>query len=143
MKKNDFPWKSTGRLSTADKKRLLEKRAKDEKELLEKLKIPERDEERYPLPDEKDAVQAFSFVYMLNLVASNYDGNLNSLLLNFYKDFRACLDKNSGQEELASLISSLSGLKRYLADSKNPLFSREETPGEETPPPEKKTFPEN
>lgn len=143
MKKNDFPWKNTGRLSKADEKRLLEKRAKDEKELLEKLKIPERDEEKYPLPDQNEAVQAFSFVYTLNLVASNYDGNLNSLLLNFYKDFRACLDKNSGQEELASLISSLSNLKKYLAESKNPLFSREEPPVNETPPPEKKTFPKN
>ena len=142
MKKNDFPWKNTGKLSKADEKRLLDKRLREEKEILEKLNIPERDEEKYPLPDQSEAVQAFSFVYTLNLVASNYDGNLNSLLLNFYKDFRSCLDKSSGQEELASLISSLSNLKKYLAESNNPLFSRETPPQKEIPPEEKKTFPQ-
>ena len=101
------------------------KRREEERKLVEKMNIPPRDEVKYPMPNEKDLKNAGAFIYTLVLLAESYDGNLKALIWDFYVDFMNCMRKDSTQEQLHSLIGSLTILKEYLAASKNPLFTDE------------------
>lgn len=108
--------------SKADIKAAQEKRLKEEKELVEKMNIPPRDEKKYPNPDPEDMKNAGALLYTMNSVASSYDGNLNALIWSYYVKLMYCLRQESGQEELVDLIKSLTNLKTYLVQNKNPLF---------------------
>lgn len=106
---------------------LVEKRKKEEKELLEKLNIPPRDEEKYPMPEQKDIAEAGAFVYTLGCLSESYDGNLKSLVWRLYVDLKDCLKSDSTQEELFRMIRTLTDLKEYIAKSNNPLFAAPKT----------------
>lgn len=108
--------------SKADIKAAQEKRLKEEKELVEKMNIPPRDEKKYPNPDPEDMKNAGALLYTMNSVASSYDGNLNALIWSYYVKLMYCLRQESGQDELVDLIKSLTNLKTYLVQNKNPLF---------------------
>lgn len=109
--------------SKKDLEAIQKQRDKEEKELIEKMNIPPRDENKYPMPDEKEVKEAGAFLYTANSVASSYDENLQALLWKFNIDTMYALRANSGQDELFALIKSLTNLKEYLASSKNPLFA--------------------
>ena len=87
------------------------------------MNIPPRDEEKYPMPDETDVKNAGAFIYTMGVLAESYDKNLQALVWSYYVDLMKCLRANSGQEELFSMIGSLTNLKEYLAHSNNPLFT--------------------
>lgn len=118
--------------SKRDLEAIQKQRAKEEKELMEKMNIPPRDEEKYPMPGEDEVKEAGAFLYTANSVASSYDGNLQALLWKFNIDTMYALRANSGQEELFALIKSLTNLKEYMATSKNPLFAAPVNSGAKT-----------
>lgn len=109
--------------SKRDIEAIEKKRREEERELVEKMNIPPRDEEKYPMPNEKDLKNAGAFIYTLGLLAESYDENLKALIWSYYVDFMNCMRKDSSQEQLYSLIGSLTYLKEYLAKGKNPLFT--------------------
>ena len=111
--------------SKADIEAVNKKRAEEEKKLIEKMNIPPRDEEKYPMPDETDVKNAGAFIYTMGVLAESYDKNLQALVWSYYVDLMKCLRANSGQEELFSMIGSLTNLKEYLAHSRNPLFTNQ------------------
>ena len=55
--------------SKRDVEAMIKKRKEDEKELIEKMNIPPRDVEKYPMPDETDMKNSAAFIYNN---ASNY-----------------------------------------------------------------------
>lgn len=112
--------------SKADVEAMIKKRKKEEKELVEKMNIPPRDENKYPMPDKKDIAEAGSFIYTLGCLAQSYDENLKALVWQFYVDLKECVKRDSTQNELFSMIKTLTDLKEYLAASKNPLFAEPE-----------------
>lgn len=109
--------------SKRDVEALNKKRLEEEKELVKKMNIPERDETKYPMPEEKEIKEAGGFLYTMSSLASSYDKNLQALIWSYYIDLMYALRANSTQEELYSLIGSLTRLKEYLATSNNPLFT--------------------
>jgi len=109
--------------SKRDIEALNKKRLEEEKELIEKMNIPERDENKYPMPDDKEIKEAAGFLYTMSSLASSYDKNLQALIWSYYIDLMYALRANSKQDELFSLIDSLTKLKEYLATSNNPLFT--------------------
>ena len=111
----------------ADMEALAKKREKEERELIEKMNIPPRDESKYPMPDKKDIAEAGSFVYTLGCLAQSYDENLKAIVWQFYVDLKNCVRRDSTQDELFSMIKTLTELKEYLATSKNPLFADKPT----------------
>lgn len=113
--------------SKADVEAMIKKRKQEEKELVEKMNIPPRDEEKYPMPDKESVTKAASFIYTLGALAESYDGNLKALTWEFYVDLMECMKRGSGQEELFSLIGTLTHLKEYLATCNNPLFAESKT----------------
>lgn len=110
--------------SKADVEAIVKKRKQEEKELVEKMNIPPRDEEKYPMPDETDVKNAGAFIYTMGVLAESYDKNLQALVWSYYVDLMKCLRANSGQEELFSMIGTLTRLKEYLATCGNPLFAK-------------------
>lgn len=112
--------------SRADVEAMVKKRKEDERKLIEQMHIPPRDEEKYPMPPEADVKNAGAFIYTMGVLAESYDKNLQALVWSFYVDLMNCLKRDSGQEQLFSMIGSLTHLKRYLATSKNPLFAEPE-----------------
>lgn len=109
--------------SKRDIEAMVQKRKKEEQELIEKMNIPPRDEEKYPMPDEKDVKNAGALIYTLGVLAESYDKNLQALVWQYYVDLMNSLRADSTQKELFGLIGSLTNLKKYLAESKNPLFT--------------------
>ena len=110
---------------------MVKKRKEDEQELVSKMNILPRDEEKYPMPDEKDVKNAGALLYTLGVLSESYDGNLKALLWDYYVEFMKCLRSNSTQEDLFAMIGSVTNLKKYLAKSGNPLFT--ENVPQETP----------
>ena len=82
-----------------------------------------KEEEKYPMPDENDLKNAGAFIYTLGVLAESYDENLKALVWTYYVNLMNCLRKDSGQEQLFEMIKTLTYLKEYLANSKNPLFT--------------------
>lgn len=109
--------------SKKDVEAIIKKRKEEEKELIEKMNIPPRDEDKYPMPDENDLKNAGAFIYTLGVLAESYDENLKALVWTYYVNLMNCLRKDSGQEQLFEMIKTLTYLKEYLANSKNPLFT--------------------
>ena len=101
------------------------KRREEERKLVEKMNIPPRDEGKYPMPNERDVKNAGAFIYTMGLLAESYDENLKALIWGYQVDFMNCMRRDSSQEQLYSLIGSLTRLKEYLARSGNPLFTDE------------------
>lgn len=112
--------------SRADVEAMVKKRKEDEQKLIEQMHIPPRDEEKYPMPPEQDVKNAGAFIYTMGVLAESYDKNLQALVWSFYVDLMNCLKRDSSQEQLFEMIRSLTNLKQYLAESKNPLFAEPE-----------------
>ena len=106
----------------AEVEALKKKRIQEEEELKSKLNILPRDAEKYPMPEENDIKNAGAFLYTMSLLASSYDENLQAVIWKYYVDFMNCLRPTSTQSDLFELIESLTNLKDYLINSKNPLF---------------------
>lgn len=92
-----------------------------DEEAIKALKIPERDEENYPLPSKEDMEEAGSFMLKLNLMAGSVDLNLQSLVWELYINMNNFLNKNEEGSSL-KLAQTLENLKEYLASCDNILF---------------------
>ena len=112
--------------SRADVEAMVKKRKEDEQKLIEQMHIPPRDEEKYPMPPEDAVKKAGVFIYTMGVLAESYDKNLQALIWSFYVGLMECLKRDSTQDELFKMIHSLTDLKQYLAESKNPLFAEPE-----------------
>lgn len=100
-----------------------------DEEVLSAMNVPPRDELAYPDVPESDQVEAGAFLQKLNLVAATYDGNLRSLLWEFYRHLSRYLTAETKAEDLIALVGSLDSLKEYLFKAKNPIiFPEDELP---------------
>lgn len=92
-----------------------------DEELKKTLNIPERNTEDYPEISKERQLKAGTFLYKLNLLASSADGNLQSLVWDFYDklDDYIHLGINGSSLELAK---SIEYLKDYLNEHDNILF---------------------
>jgi len=92
-----------------------------DEELKETLNIPERNKEDYPDTPQEVQLKAGTFLYKLNLLASGADGNLQSLVWEFYDklDDYIHLDKPNSSVALAQVIEDL---KTYLKENDNILL---------------------
>ena len=109
--------------SKRDVEAMIKKRKEDEKELIEKMNIPPRDVEKYPMPDETDMKNSAAFIYTLNVLAESYDENLKALMWKYNSELMKYMRANSTQEDLLNMMTTLTDLKEYIAKSKNPLFT--------------------
>jgi len=92
-----------------------------DEEIKEALNVPPRDIESYPEIDKETQLRAGTFLYKLNLLASGADGNLQSLVWEFYAnlDDYIHLDKEGSSIALARTIEDL---KAYIQEHKNIIF---------------------
>lgn len=109
--------------SKSDLKGLQRLRANEERDLREKMNVPDRDEKRYPMPEEKAVKEATIFLYTLNSVAASADGNLNALVQTFHVSLSKCLKAGSDETDFLNMAKALTDLKAYVATCGNPLFS--------------------
>lgn len=109
--------------SKSDLKGLQRLRAKEEKDLREKMNVPERDAMRYPMPDGNAVKEATVFLYTLNSVAASADGNLNALVQTFHVSLSKCLKAGSDENDFLGMAKALTELKAYVTTCRNPLFS--------------------
>ena len=85
--------------------------------------IPKRDETRYPNLTQNEEQTAGQFLMKMNMMASAYDGNLKSLIWQFYKDLAIYLTaKDTKAEMIVNLVGRLDALKTYLKESNNPIL---------------------
>lgn len=112
---------------------LEKKRKEDEAELVKKMNIPPRDEEKYPMPSEEDVRNAGALIWTMGQLAESYDGNLKALQWTYYVDLMNALKPNSAYDDLLALVDSITNLKKYMAESGNPLFTPNAKPAEDGP----------
>lgn len=105
-----------------------------DEEIISALNIPPRDATAYPDLPEADQMEAGSFLQKLNLVAATYDGNLQSLLWEFYRQLSRYLTTETKAEDLIALVGAMDSMKEYLLRTRNPIiFPEEKDPGENVP----------
>lgn len=91
---------------------------------IDKLNIPPRDEENYPLPDKKTQEEIGGFIFKLNLMASSLDLNLQSLIWAVWGGMNNFLKKGK-RESAVDLAMALEMLRNYLQETKNPCLEIE------------------
>ena len=105
-----------------------------DEEIISALNIPPRDTTAYPDLPEADQVEAGSFLQKLNLIAATYDGNLQSLLWEFYRQLSRYLTTETKAEDLITLVGAMDSMKEYLLRTRNPIiFPEEKDPEEKNP----------
>jgi len=95
-------------------------------EIAKHLNILPRDKEKYPDWPKERMEEAARFLWKMNLLAANVDGNLSSLIWEMYiilSDFmKDELNDENIDKGLTDLAKNLVRLKSYLLQSDNPLF---------------------
>lgn len=102
-------------------------------EMLSAMNVPPRDESEYPDLPEQSQIEAGSFLSKLNLIAATYDGNLQSLLWEFYDKLSRYLTTETKAEDLIALVGTMDRMKGYLLSSRNPILFPPEENSEESP----------
>lgn len=106
----------------------IKKMTEEEKnQVMKDMKIPERDETKYPMPNSNDIELAGSFLWKMNLLASSYDDNMKALIWDLYVSMDQFIKEdpeNVENEKMLGLntLVNLNKLKLYIKESDNPIF---------------------
>ena len=98
------------------------------------LNIPERNEELYPTPDEKDVTIAGALITKMTQIGAHYDLNMGAIMGQLYIDLYNCLmaDDKEWDNATNGLAQSLNAARLYISSSNNPLFKVPVLPSENT-----------